>query len=635
MARLARFLLPLLLLASCECAGGAIGDSRDTGHGQGGRPDADDGIIVLGQDGGTTGFDAGPCGNPADLEGCACNAPGTGRPCYTGPAGTRGVGLCEDGTQPCVANGEFGAWGKCQGQTLPAAQDCRDGNRDQDCDGLKGCNDPDCAKDPVCLPGGPCSNPDDLSGCPCSVLGTERACYSGPAGTRGKGRCSDGSQSCVANGEIDSWGPCTGEVVPAAEACQNGIDDDCDGTTDCQDPDCRTAAGCVPECTAGAVAPCYTGPSGTSGVGVCKPGKKTCGADGKWGSACAGEVKPGSEGFFDGNCKDGLDNDCNGLTDCDELGCLFDSGCAPQVCTAGQTRACYTGPSGTSGHGPCHDGTEACASDGKSWGACTGQVLPGIETCTDGVDNNCNGLIDCADLACFTAKECCTPNTGTVDMTIWAHSSDELYLVDPTTFATTLVGSFNVGDQMTDLAVTPAGVLYAISFSALYRVDKTTAQATYVAPLSGSANNGLTFLADGTLLASDGTGEVKRIDPASGALTSVGFFGNGLSSSGDLVAVQGVMYGISSTAAGGADASGNNILLRVDTATGVAAVVGPIGFGNVWGLAYVKGRVIAFSNTGQIIQVDPQTGQGTLLATKNVAFWGAGQSPLTPVNPCP
>jgi hypothetical protein len=225
--------------------------------------------------------------------------------------------------------------------------------------------------------------------------------------------------------------------------------------------------------------------------------------------------------------------------------------------------------------------------------------------------------------------------TGTtVDETIWAHSSTDLYTVDPNTFALTHVGAFGQSD-ITDIAVTPSGDLWAISFSSLYRVDKSTASTTLVASLSGSGNNGLTFLPNGNLLAADGSGTVKQINTSTGASTDIGSFGNGLSSSGDLVAVGPVMYGISSTGAGGSDASGNNILLRVDIASGVATVVGPIGFGQVWGLAYVNKRVIAFNTKGQIIQIDPTTGAGTLLSTTNVQFWGAGMSPNVPANTCP
>ncbi len=198
------------------------------------------------------------------------------------------------------------------------------------------------------------------------------------------------------------------------------------------------------------------------------------------------------------------------------------------------------------------------------------------------------------------------------------------------------MGSFACGDQITDIAVTPNGNLYGISFTSLYSISKSTGKATFIASVPGSGNNGLTFLADGSLLAADSSGDVKKISPQSGAVSAVGNFGNGLSSSGDMVAVaDGTMYGVSTTSSGGGDASTNNILMRVDTATGTATVVGPIGFGDVWGLAYVKAQVIGFTTSGQILKIDPQTGKGTLLATRAVAFWGAGMSPLVQANPCP
>jgi hypothetical protein len=145
------------------------------------------------------------------------------------------------------------------------------------------------------------------------------------------------------------------------------------------------------------------------------------------------------------------------------------------VCTASQTQACYTGPAGTRGVGACRDGSRTCAADGFSWGPCTGSLLPAPEGggCEDGADNDCNGLLDCADPACATALACCTPNTGTVDLTIWAHSDTALYQVDPATFATTKIGDFDTGDQMTDLGCATTGRSTRF-FTALYRVDKTT-----------------------------------------------------------------------------------------------------------------------------------------------------------------
>src|SRR5262249_2861554 len=47
------------------------------------------------------------------------------------------------------------------------------------------------------------------------------------------------------------------------------------------------------------------------------------------------------------------------------------------ICDPGSTQECpYTGPTGTKDQGICKAGTQTCASDGQSWGACYGEVLP-------------------------------------------------------------------------------------------------------------------------------------------------------------------------------------------------------------------------------------------------------------------
>ena len=58
----------------------------------------------------------------------------------------------------------------------------------------------------------------------------------------------------------------------------------------------------------------------------------------------------------------------------------------------GTTRGCYTGPPGTAGIGACHTGTQTCQGNG-TWSACGGQLTPVPEIC-NGIDDNCNGLID-------------------------------------------------------------------------------------------------------------------------------------------------------------------------------------------------------------------------------------------------
>jgi hypothetical protein len=62
-------------------------------------------------------------------------------------------------------------------------------------------------------------------------------------------------------------------------------------------------------CEPGAVGSCYSGAPGTEGVGVCRPGTRTCDAAGYW-SACQDEITPVTE-----VCANNLDDDCNGAVD--------------------------------------------------------------------------------------------------------------------------------------------------------------------------------------------------------------------------------------------------------------------------------------------------------------------------------
>jgi Notch-like protein len=167
----------------------------------------------------------------------------------------------------CVANGVLTcASGHlvCTGATEPTRETCN--NIDDDCDGT-------------------------------IDNGVVQACYDGAPATRGIGVCHPGAQTCAAG----AFGACTGEVTPSVEQC-NGLDDNCDGAID-------NAPG------GGAITQsCYSGPAGTSGVGTCKAGAKTC-AFGAFG-ACSGEVVPAARDI----CGDGLDTDCDGKNDAAE-GC--------------------------------------------------------------------------------------------------------------------------------------------------------------------------------------------------------------------------------------------------------------------------------------------------------------------------
>jgi hypothetical protein len=214
------------------------------------------------------------CNGTVD-DGCACT-PGASRACYGGPAGTMNVGACRGGRQSCAMTTTTPAWGACAGQTLPRAEVCGDGV-DNDCNGRvdDGCEctlgaSRPCYAGPAgtqnvgacrdgrqtCIAGpsggttwdicrgwmGPtaevCDNTDNDcnratdEGCACRP-GTTQSCYTGPAGTAGRGTCLAGTQTCLAGprGVGAAWSSCAGQALPGVEVC-NRADDDCDGMAD-------------------------------------------------------------------------------------------------------------------------------------------------------------------------------------------------------------------------------------------------------------------------------------------------------------------------------------------------------------------------------------------------------------------
>ena len=249
------------------------------------------------------------------------------------PAPDAAVGECQPGRsrlcehcpgvrQVCVE----GLWSQCRGPE----ETCN--GVDDDCDGL--------------VDEGPDGNPLQL------------VCYDGPPGTGGEGECRAGVRLC----ENGAFGACVGEVLPAVETC-DGRDNDCDGQID------DAADG------AALSSPCYDGPAGTNGLGVCHGGTRLC--QGGLPSACIDQVLPARE------ICDGVDNNCNGAVDDADTSC---------DCVPGTEQHCYSGAPGTEGIGACRSGTQFCDVTGH-FAVCVGDRGPEPELC-DGQDNDCNGTVD-------------------------------------------------------------------------------------------------------------------------------------------------------------------------------------------------------------------------------------------------
>ena len=145
------------------------------------------------------------CDGEIDEGTCPCTD-GNSRPCYDGPAGTAGTGICRQGSQTC----QNGSWGSCTGQRTPEPQASCSDTSDNDCDGATN------------------------EGCPCDY---------------------DGKSAGVCAGQTrDTSGQCTqpADYEAAEQSCGDMKDNDCDGDTDFADADCKKAAGqscgADPEC---------------------------------------------------------------------------------------------------------------------------------------------------------------------------------------------------------------------------------------------------------------------------------------------------------------------------------------------------------------------------------------------------
>jgi protein-arginine deiminase len=132
--------------ASGATGGGGAGGAAGGKGGSGGSIGGSGGASGSGGAGGTAGArpDGGPVNDasvvdvappPCSGDRCIC-MPGERRECYSGPAATKGVGLCVAGTQTCDATGT--AWGTCAGEVVPRAEDCASA-QDEDCDGRSDC----------------------------------------------------------------------------------------------------------------------------------------------------------------------------------------------------------------------------------------------------------------------------------------------------------------------------------------------------------------------------------------------------------------------------------------------------------------------------------------------------------------
>jgi hypothetical protein len=194
-------------------------------------------------------------------------------------------------------------------------------------------------------------------------------------------------------------------VTPPETICDDGVDNNSNGLTDCEDPDCDG----------------FVGDATTCGVGACaSSGNLVCQTPDQVDTCTPGT--PGAEGpFNDASCNDGIDNDCDDLTDAADPDCAA----PPEICDNGiddnlnGLTDCADPQCDNFVYGATSCGVGACEATGQEVcqtpdivDTCT-PGAPGAEgpfgdaSCTDGIDNDCDGLTDVDDPDCEAPPEIC------------------------------------------------------------------------------------------------------------------------------------------------------------------------------------------------------------------------------------
>ncbi len=361
---------------------------------------------------------------------------------------------CDGVLPPAEADADGDGYPLCAGDcddtdaaVHPGAVELCNG-RDDDCDYVIPGNERDLDGDGVALCQGDCNDND-----PTAFPGNVEACADGvdndcdgavdEAGCVCPDRDRDGyTDAACGGGDCDDTNPAVHPTV--AEACNDGIDNDCNGATDCADAACSADA----QCQACAAAD-QDGDGYSTAGGVCGPvdcddtdasvhpgatevcdGKDTdcdgvtpaneADADGDGYPLCAGDcddananVHPGAAEICDGlddNCdyvvpgnERDLDGDgiraCDTPPDCNDVDATAYPG-APELCLDQVDNDC----DGAVDEADCTcvdndgDGYQAASCGGDDCDDTDPNVHPGAtEVCTDGIDNDCNGLVDLFD----------------------------------------------------------------------------------------------------------------------------------------------------------------------------------------------------------------------------------------------
>jgi hypothetical protein len=231
---------------------------------------------------------------------------------------------------------------------------------------------------------------------------------------------------------------------------------------------------------------------------------------------------------------------------------------------------------------------------------------------------------------------------------VYAHSGTVLYRLDTATLQPVMIGPFGLASgSITDIAVDKNDRMLGVSLDNIYEINTTTGAATLITAYDGTENfTSLSFVpmniqdpdSAERLVAATDAGTILEINQTTGATTQLGTYGataNGqIRSSGDIVAIYGV--GIFATVTIGDTLTDPDYLAQINPSTWAAT---PLGIGTtydkIFGLGFWRGKLYGFVDTGTggtIIELNPNTGAvvGSPI-TGSVRWFGAGVTTDAPI----
>lgn len=210
---------------------------------------------------------------------------------------------------------------------------------------------------------------------------------------------------------------------------------------------------------------------------------------------------------------------------------------------------------------------------------------------------------------------------------IYVNTGDTLFSYDQSTNLATPIGAF-MSDRgpvtdMADIAIDLEGRMFGGSVTQeVWQIDPATARCTLRFAFDDRLN-GLTFLADGTLVVAGD--RVSLVEPTSGRVIRELVGIDQYQTSGDIVGLpDGMLYW---TVRGGQNEM-SDLVVRLDPNTGRATELGLAGVERIYGLGYAESVLYGFSRDGVVVRLDPRNGEVMRQQSLSQRWWGATTNPV-------